>query len=81
MSEDAPVCRNCQHLAHKRKAGLICKRVLLTRHDPVNGRVAVRANAPAHRERASERTLFGRTRCGPQARFFDPIPRLEEPQP
>lgn len=79
MSDAAPpICNDCRHRVRKLRDGVLCNRVLTTRHDPVEGPVRVRLNAPAHRERASDRTLFGRTRCGPDGRFFDPIPRLTD---
>lgn len=67
------LCTDCQH---HRGCGWVdddhCKRPTSDRKSPVDGRLVDRLDVYAHRERSSDKSMFGRVRCGPSARFFEP---------
>lgn len=70
---DAPLCVNCRHYGSHGYDGALCRRPLSDARSPVDGGECDLLYAMAWNERRSERTLFGRQRCGPSARFFEPF--------
>lgn len=77
-------CVNCVH--HVKRYDVCfapseCDRPLSDRRDPVTGALNDRLCRWCDSERRSDKTLFGRVRCGPGARFFEPITTPTEGQP
>lgn len=67
------LCKHCTH--HRDYRGWDvdrCQRPMTMDRSPVDGRLVHRLNANAEAERRTGKTLFGRVRCGAEARFFEP---------
>lgn len=79
-----PICTGCQNCTRPlHQTELRCDRPLSDRRDPVTGRYSDTAGIACSDERASGRRFFGlgRTRCGPEGRFFAPVPEEERALP
>jgi hypothetical protein len=54
--------------------GTACVRPLSQAVDPVTGAYSNTVGADPHIERRFRKTLFGRVRCGPEGKFWEPEP-------
>ena len=72
---DAPLCKDCTHLrctvgnGHSPSRSWCTRPVGMT-HDLVRGEYITHGHFDPYSERASMRSLFGRSKCGPVGRYF-----------
>ncbi len=73
------LCIDCAHYRYGIKGMslsnpfLLCRRALSDRRSPVDGTLAHLLNEWPEKERKPGRAFLGRQRCGPEARYFEPI--------
>jgi len=68
-----PICVRCKHANFHYGRDPGCKRPIRETWNPVEGPAQVRLHTSCVSERRSKRTLFGRQKCGPAGRFFEPM--------
>lgn len=73
MSAPVRLCRDCEHKTFFDT----CARVVVRKSDPVDGELMEQAGVRCRAERGSNRSIWGRVKCGPKGKFF--LPRQPEP--